>query len=200
MADVGDIVRCAVTYSSLAASDQKNIFWYEVQDEGIGNPAMLQELADFFLNTWAPVWAEIAADTSQLVDISVDIMNPDGTVKVNVGIEPIGVFGDAMEGVTPAANAGYLLAQTALPKSRGSKYLPGITEGAITDGDFSGGSLVILLSLVALYLLPVDTAVGAVLKAGILSRAEQIFVEFLPEGSTTDVISYQRRRKPNVGS
>jgi len=200
MADVGDIVRAALRYSSLAASDQLNVFWYEVQDEGIGNPAMLQEIADFFTDDWGPVWAELASDTSQIVDVSVDIMNPDGTVKVNVGIEPIGLFGDEMTGVTPAANSGYLLAQTALPKSRGSKYVPGISEGSITDGDFSSGALVLLLALTALYILPLPTAVGATLQTGILSRGAQLFVEFLVEGSTTDVVAYQRRRKPNVGS
>lgn len=200
MADVGDIIRAAVRYSSSGASDQLNVFWYLVEDEGIGNPALLNEIATFFTDVWAPIWATIAADTSQLVEVSVDIMNPDGTVKVNVGIEPIGVFGDDMQGVTPAANSGYLLAQTASPKSRGSKYLPGISEDAITDGEFSGVALVVLLSLAALYVLPLDTAIGATLAQGILSRGTATFIKFLMEASTTDVVAYQRRRKPNVGS
>ena len=200
MADEGDIIRAALRYSSLGASEQLNVFWYEVRGVGIGNPAMLQELATFFTDIWAPTWALIASDASQIVDLSVDIMNPDGTVKVNVGIEPIGVFGDAMQGVTPAANAGYLLAQTALPKSRGSKYIPGISEDAITDGTFSGGAVINLLALAALYLLPVETAVGAILQTGILSRPLAAFVEFIVEASTTDVPAYQRRRKPGVGS
>ena len=200
MADVGDIIRCALTYASPGASDQKNVFWYEVQDMGIGNPAMLQELADFFTNVWHPTWENIAADTSQMVDISVDIMNPDGTVKVNVGVEPLGLLGDEATGVLPPADSGYLLAQTALPKSRGSKYVPGIAEGSIADGEFTNTALAFLLVMALEYILPVTTGVGAVLFPGILSRAAQVFVEFLPESSSTDIVGYQRRRKPNVGS
>ena len=200
MADVGDIVRAVIGYSSLGASEQQNVFWWEIEEMGIGNPALLTEIADWAENLWGVTWAELASDTSTLVDVSVDLMNPDGTVKVNVGVSVINLAGDGASAVTPAATSGYLLAQTALPKSRGSKYVPGIDENSINDGVFSLGAVIILLALAAVYITPVTTVVGAVLRAGVLTRLTEEFNEFLVEASTTDVPAYQRRRKPGVGS
>lgn len=200
MADIGDIVRSVITYSTPGASEQQNVFWHIIEEMGIGNPALLVEIAKWVEESWGPIWAELAASSSQLVDVSVDIMNPDGTVKVNVGITLIGLDGDQASNATSAAVSGYLLAQTNLPKSRGSKYMPGVSEGAIDDGEFSLGSVIIMLAAAIIYVTPVTTVVGAVLKAGVLTRLTGTFNEFLFEASTTNVPAYQRRRKPNVGS
>lgn len=200
MADVGDIVRTVLTYSSPGASEQQNVFWHVIDEEGIGNPALLGEIADWAENIWGAIWAEIGSQDSTLVDCSVDLMNPDGTVKVNVGVAVIGLEGDETDTPTSAAVSAYLLAQTALPKSRGSKYVPAIAESQINQGIFTLSAIVVMLSLAAVYVAPVTTVVGAVLRAGVLTRGTQVFNEFLFEASTTDVPAYQRRRKPNVGS
>ena len=200
MADVGDIVRAVVTYQSPGASIQQNVFWWIIEEMGIGNPALLAEISDWVSVDWGLLWAEVASDQVNLVDVSVDLMNPDGTVKVNVGIDVINLPGDGASTVLPAATSGYLLAQTALPKSRGSKYIPGMDENSLDEGVFTLIAVVLLLSMAVIYVAPVTTTVGAVLRAGVLTRLTQEFNEFLLEASTTDVPAYQRRRKPGVGS
>lgn len=200
MADIGDIVRSVVSYSSEGASEQQNVFYHEIRDMGIGNPALLNEIADWVAMEWAPLWQPIASGDSEIVSVSCDLMNPDGTVKVNIGIDPILVSGSGPSAVTAAAVSGYLLAQTALPKTRGSKYVPGIDEVAITEGVFNSAAVADLILLAALYISPISTAIGANLFAGVLSRTLLNFVEFITEVTTTDVPAYQRRRKPNVGS
>lgn len=200
MADVGDIIRTVVSYSSPGASEQQNVFWWVIEDEGIGNPALLAEIADWAENIWGIVWAEVASDLVTLIDVSVDIMNPDGTVRVNVGVEVINLPGDGASTVLAAATSGYLLAQTALPKSRGSKYVPGMSENSLDDGVWTLATVIVLLVLAGIYVTPITTVPGAILRAGVLTRLTAVFNEFLVEASTTDVPAYQRRRKPNVGS
>lgn len=200
MAVVGDIIRSVITYSSPGASEQQNVFYHLVDVAGIGNPALLTEMANWATVDWGALWAQIASQDSTMVDIAVDLMNPDGTVQVNVGVETIGLVGGVTDTPTSAAVSAYLLAQTALPKSRGSKYVPAIAESEINQGVFTLTAVVIMLSMSVIYVAPVTTAVGAILRAGVLTRLTQIFNEFLLEASVTDVPAYQRRRKPNVGS
>jgi len=200
MADEGDIIRTVLKYSSSGASEQLNVFWWIIEDNGIGNPALLTEVETWVNDVWAPAWMNVAAGSTDLVDVSVDIMNPDGTVKVNVGVADINLAGGGPAFVTSAAISGYLLAQTDNPKSRGSKYIPGIAEAEIDDGLFGATAVIELLILTAIYVSPITTGVGAILVPGLLSRATMIFRNFLVQGSTTDVPAYQRRRKPNVGS
>lgn len=200
MADVGDVVRTVMRYSSPGASEQLNVFYHEVRDNGIGNPALLNRMAEWATDDWGPLWQSLAANSSTIVDVSCDLMNLDGSVKVNIGIDPVGLAGSGPPGVSAAAVAGYLLAQTALPKSRGSKYVPGIDQVAIDEGLFTPAALIDLILLAAVYISPISTVPGATLFAGILSRPLIDFVEFLTEVSSTDVPAYQRRRKPTVGS
>jgi hypothetical protein len=200
MADIGSIVRGVISYSSPGASDQQNVLWWVLEDIGMGNPALLAAIAEWVTDLWAPAWALLAADTSTLLEVAVDLMNEDGTVRVNVGVEPIGIVGNGSDEITSAAVSGYLLAQTDVPNSRGSKYVPGIDESKISAGLFSGLATIDLLLLASLYVTGIPTDLGGLLAPGILSRAVQIFRKFLVSATVTDVPAYQRRRKPNVGS
>ena len=200
MADIGDTVRGVVRYVTPGASEQLNIFYWTITEVAIGNPALLDLIEEWVELTWAPAWQPIASGDSEIFDVAVDTLNLDGTVKQNIGSALINIDGSGPAAVTSAAVSGYLLAPTNEPRSRGSKYVPGIDEVAIVQGLFSSAALADLAVLAALYITNIVAPVGSVLLPGVLSIGVQLFREFLDEASTTDVPAYQRRRKPGVGS
>jgi hypothetical protein len=91
-------------------------------------------------------------------------------------------------------------ADTAFPRTKGRKYVPGIPEGQVVDGLIIAGQLVNLALLLAEYVGVIPAGVTAVLTPGVISRVTETFRPFLAAGSITDIPAYQRRRKPNVGA
>jgi hypothetical protein len=126
-------------------------------------------------------------------------MSTAGLVLRNIGGGIIAVNGDVIEDVTPAAVSGYLMGYTAVPKARGSKYVPGIAETQINEGEFTAPALVKLATLLAIYLADVSLGSGASLEMGVLSKALGAFVSFTGSGLVESLPAYQRRRKQGVG-
>lgn len=197
---IGEAVRLTLFYTAAAASVANTVFNFVGTTAGSDDTDVLDALEDWIDTFWAPAWADLASDSSELEGFSVDKMNLDGTVAANIGTGDTNVAGTQVADTSTAAVAGYLLAQTELPKQRGSKYIPFLSEGATVDGKLNATALTDMALLLVSYLATINVSGGGKLAPGVLSRTLVEFVPFLPQGTVNDVPAYQRRRKPFVGS
>ena len=200
MAEIGEVIRLTMFYVAPAASVAENVFHFVVGTEAIEDEDILPILTSFTEDQWIPGWEQLGSVDSELDLINADVMNLDGTVNRNLGQFGINAPGLENTGVLPAANAGYLNAATSLPKARGSKYVPFVSEGTIDNGSFNASALVELALLLAVYVTTISSGGSGVLIPGILSKTLQVFEEFNQTGLIRDEPAYQRRRKLNVGS
>jgi len=200
MAEIGEVIRLTMFYTAPAASVAENVFHFVVDVAPIDDEDILPILTTFTNEQWVTGWEELGSTDAELDLINADVMNLDGTVARNLGQFGINAGGSEMTGVLPAANAGYLNAATALPKARGSKYVPFVGEGTIDNGSFNPSALVELAFLLAVYVTTLSSGGSGVLIPGILSKTLQVFEEFNQTGLIRDEPAYQRRRKLNVGS
>ena len=198
--NVGEVLRLTLSYTYPNASEAMNVFYYELTGGNEDDSQVETDIVDWVVNTWVPVWEQIASAGVFLTTAALDIMNTDGTVARNLTTEPIGLAGQVPQHILPAANAYYLQAYTSMPKQRGSKYVPGIPETLVDDGKITAPTVVFMLGLLTAYLAPVAAGTSGSLVPGILSKTLLQFVPFLISGVVTDIPAYQRRRKPNVGS
>jgi len=201
MADFGEIVRLVVGYSLPTASEVLNIFLWQIVDNPSSDEDTFDDMEDWVVNDWGVNWADLASAVAEIITVAVDIVNLDGTVARNIGSSSVSVVGTVGGEAGAAAVSGYLKADTEIPKTRGSKYVPGIGEGVMTDGLLSVESLGDLALLLLDFF---STFVGGISSAryepGVVSRPSETWVPFNGSGYVTDLPAYQRRRKPNVGS
>lgn len=200
MASPGNIIRAAVSVSMPNASVAQLVFWWVVSNQSIGNDDVVDLIEDWFVNTFVDGIKSMMADSVTYVDAEIDRMFTSGTVAENLGTAIIGVSGSEASQAVSAAVAAYMRADTANPKTRGSKYIPGLCEEKIADGALTASALTDLGIALLDYLSDIEDGAGGLLVPGVLSRTAEAFVPFLGTGSITDVPAYQRRRKPNVGS
>lgn len=200
MADQGEIIRLALNYLHPNTSQAMNVFWFRVDDASIADAVLLGELADWADTVWGTLWDDRADSNATLTHIDADVINTDGTVARNLGSEAINRPGTVAGDLLPAAVAGLLFADTAIPKAVGKKYIPMLVENVSAEGQWDAATVTYLLGLLALWLSGIDPDGGSFLTPGVLSRVLEAFVPFVAAGHTTDVPAYQRRRKPNVGS
>lgn len=193
-----EIARVTVKYSMLGASEPQNVFYMQLASGSISDADALADIDNWVLAGWAGHWDDYASEDASCLGHDTVIMNLDGTVKRVLGGDTFVQDGLGVGDVLPAANSGLLVAPTALPKSRGRKFVPGLGNGAITDGLLESDVLAYLVTLGTYF---VNTYINGSnsYTMGILSTVLEQFVPFLLTATTTDVMAYQRRRKPGVG-
>lgn len=201
MADTGDIIRLVVEYSIPGASTVLNVFHWLIVDGSPDTPDIIDDFEDWVENTWGTNWADLASAAASIIGLALDIVDVNGLVLANIGSETLALPGTVGGEIGVAAAGAFLKADTALPKTRGTKYIPGLGEGNLTDGILTVETLgdVALLFLDYVQLL-IGSVSGARYEPGVVSRTELEFVPFEGGGYFTDVPAYQRRRKPGVGS
>lgn len=199
---IGEILRMAVYYGAANSSVPQNVFVFELQGADVPDATVLTSMSLWIEEEWHPDWSDIASNEVTIDAITLDILNPDGTVERNIGSDAFtGLAGDVISDNDSAAVAAYMQADTAIPKTRGRKYVPGIADTRIENGLINAVTLAQMVVLAATYVTERDLVGGtAQLVPGVLSRTLAQFVPFLQAISVTDVPAYQRRRKPNVGS
>lgn len=200
MAEVGEIVRCAIIYVSPGASEQQNVLHWMVAGAPIDDSDLLDGIENYVRTEWGAAWAPTAADSSVIAAIDCQVLNANGTVKRDLGLASINVAGTGVGGVLAAATSAYFIAPTFTPKVRGSKYIPGMSEGALADGVWQSVSKTALLVLAGVWLAGVDLDGVPYLIAGVLSKKLAGFVALGDSVGVSSTPAYQRRRKPNVGS
>jgi len=201
MATNGEILRLVIEYGIPTASAALNVFNFLIEAGAASDEGTLEDMVDWTANVWGPDWQDLAQDVASIIGISVDVVNIAGEVVRNLGSNGITLPGLVGGEAGVAAAAGYIKADTEFPKTRGSKYIPGLGEGNLLDGLLTTESVADLVLLLADFVTPfIGSANDTDYMPGVVSRTLLQFVEFSGAGSTTDVPSYQRRRKPNVGS
>lgn len=200
MIEVNDIIRVALHYTGSNASEVLNVFWYQLTIDSLANASLMDILEDYLTDVWGDAWADFAAQSFSMDFFEVDIINPDGTVNRNIGERTLDIDGTVVGDGLPAVVSGYMYASTAVPKARGSKYVPGIAELNTSNGVLSAGAVADLSLMLIGYLATLTTGGSALIVPGVLSRPLEAFVPFTAQGLVNDIPAYQRRRKPNVGS
>ena len=197
--DVGEIARGTVSYEVPGASLNQNVFYWDLSLLGQTDSAVFIEIANWITFSWANNWADSADSNVVLNNLAVDIVNTDGTVDRNLGSQTFNIPGDDMGHVLPAANSGFLQANTGIPKSRGRKFIPGGQDTDVTEGLWNTLYLAYLVALLGPYLTIIDVGGLSNLNPGVLATVLQTFLQFSGSAETTNVPAYQRRRKPGVG-
>jgi len=195
----GDLLRATLRYTYPAAGIALNIF--EWTYGGIDREDV-DFLADFgeWANDWSGRWNDLAAVDSELDAMDVVAIDNTGQVIRDLGTFLLNVSGTEIGTVSPAAVSGYLLANTAIPQVRGSKYVPAMAESAIDGGEFDAAAIVDLVLLLATYVTPFVLDGGGTVFPGVLSSKTAAFELFTGLGGVETLPAYQRRRKEGVGT
>lgn len=197
----GDIIRVVIEYSLPNSSQALNVLYFELQEFLGTNADCVQDFVDFVTDEWHDQWKDAAAALASIIGVTVDKMNLDGTVAENVGSSTLDLDGTLGSEITASAVSGYIMANTAQPKTRGSKYVPGLAESMLTESVWGATAMAKLIALSIIYMLQyTNPNTGNEYNPGVLSRATDTFITFNETSETSDVPAYQRRRKPNVGS
>lgn len=98
----------------------------------------------------------------------------------------------------PNQIAPVLVANTTRPKSRGRKFLMGVTEGLTQGTDLVSAALTALGVALAHYIADETISAGNDLIVGVLRDGVNQFLDFT-DGEANSLVGTQRRRKPNVG-
>lgn len=199
---VGEILRLTLFYSAANASVMQTVHTYQLTTGPVPDNEVIESLTGWVANVWYPDWRAFCSNEVTLDGWQADILNADGTVARNLGaLSALNLAGAVISDNDAAAVAAYMQANTAVPKTRGRKFVPGVADERIQNGVLNATS-VSQLALLALTYIAERTVTGGagVLTAGVLSKTLQQFVPFINSVVVTDVPAYQRRRKPNVGS
>lgn len=199
MATAGEILRVALHYTMPEAGDCMNVFHF-VLDGSVGTDAETDTAATNWIeDVWGARWALLACEDALLSHAEFDIINDDGTVARNIGAAILNIAGTVGGELLPAAAAAYIMAYTAIPKARGSKYIPGIAEADSVAGALSVGALADIALLLGIFLTTYIDPTGVRFVPGLLSKTLVRFVPFIASGLIDTLVAYQRRRKVGVG-
>lgn len=199
MAIIGEIVRATMSYNYPSGSTPQNVFhWVKrTTNSDFEDFSAIQEWTS---DVWAADWKELAANAVALIEVIVTIVNVLGVVQRVLGSSNPNEFGTVASTVLPPANAAYMQAATGAPKVLGKKYIPGLSEGTVEAGVVTLSAMGQLAFLAIDYITPIDVSVsGPTMDPGVPSPTTLLFQEFSGSGTFTDVVAYQRRRKPGVG-
>jgi hypothetical protein len=197
---VNDLVRVVVSYSSPNASIAQNVFLYRMQAPAGTDIDVLTDVKDYFIAQHLDNWADLAAEDSRAFLIEMDILSLFGLVVRNLGEFDLDVPGTRVSEPASAAVSAYNQVTTTRTRSVIKKYWPFIAELIVENGAL-GGSGIALMALILLDMLDgIDITGGGHLEPGIRSTVDDTFYPIIQAGYVTDIMAYQRRRKPGVGS
>jgi len=194
----GEILRTVLHYV-IPGSAALNVFYHLYTGSGNTDASALGTMDAWFTAVWGPDWQQLGSNQAEMDFIECDVINPDGTVARNLGAQAINLTGSDPNSTGGAAVSAYLLGYTDLPKQRGSKYLPGISEAVYNNNLFTAGALVDMAALLASYLSVINPGQVNEFTPGILSKTLETFVPFIGNGLIDAQPAYQRRRKDGVG-
>ena len=193
-------MRVVISYGLPAASAALNVLYARLTG-ATSDENVLDDWSDWLTNVWGVDWSAFGATTASIIGLAVDVVDFEGHVLANIGSETFSIPGTVATDPTSAGDAAYMKADTAIPKTRGSKYVPGLAEdnvdAGVLDVTILGELAILLVDYLTNY---TGVASGKVWEMGVPSRTLLAFQPFTGGGTFTDIIAYQRRRKLNVGS
>lgn len=195
-----ELVRVVVSYSSPNASIAQNVFLYQLTGANAQEAALMSDVKDYFQLNHLANWADMAGELSKAFLIEFDVITLLGLVDRNLGEFDINMPGHLVSEVSAAAVSAYNQVTTERTRSVIKKYWPFIAELVISEGVLTAPAVAsmafILLDMMDL--IPITG--GSELEPGIRSTVDNTWYPIVQAGYVTDVVAYQRRRKPGVGS
>lgn len=195
----GEICRITVSYATAGGSTPQNVFHTQLLSGDITDAQALIDLDNWVNAGWLDEWEDRASEDAEGIGADFDIMNVDGTVNRSLGASSYTTHqGTLAQDVEPPAVSYFMFAPTALPKIRGRKFVPGVTEQGVADGLITPSALSSLTVLADFF---INTYVNGSNSygMGVLSTVLQEFVPFIGSYVLSDDPAYQRRRKAGVG-
>lgn len=196
MAVDGEVVRVVVEYDILGASTVLNVFYFRVVGS-VDDGEILADMEGWAADPWGTAWAALAEDGNSIIGVAAEIVGLDGSVQRNLGSSVLAIAGDIDSTSNIAAAAACIFANTALPKTRGRKFLPGTATQSIAAGRFTAGFVTLLADSLAAYLASVDGA--GTYTPGVLRTVSPGFEPFVGSGGFDDIPDNQSRRRPDRG-
>jgi hypothetical protein len=196
----GEIIRQTLFYSGPGASECQNVFYWKIEDAA-SDSANKTDLNLWIAEEWGPAWADFASDAYEIIGVSYDVVNLDGTVARSLGGTVLSIPGTEASTVNPGGVTPVIFANTVRPKTRGRKFLPGINQASVPGGFIDAATLaemaILLLKYVALY----EGAGTGTYGPGVISTVLGVgFLRFLQAGGFDDIPDYLLRRRPDRGS
>jgi len=195
----GDVIKLTLEYLYPGAGTALNVFHYAYLGADISDATAVAALLDWADNDWGDTWDNLASTTATLANAVFEVVNVAGEVLADLGTEVIGRVGTNGGDVLPAAVSGYLSANTSTPGVRGSKYVPGFSEAAQTDGVLTVASAAQMAQLLLDYMATINVSAGNNFFPVVRSTKLAGFPRLITAGTINLIPAYQRRRKEGVG-
>ena len=195
-----ELIRVVVSYSCPNASIAQNVFLYQLTGANAQELPLMTDVRDYFIAELLDHWASMASESATAFLIEFDVLTLFGLVDRNLGEFDLDVPGDSVSEPSAAAVSAYNQVTTERTRSVVKKYWPFIAELIITDGALGAAGI----AAMALILLDMFDGIpmtgGGHLEPGIRSTVDNTWYPIVQAGYVTDIVAYQRRRKPGVGS
>jgi len=197
----GDILRVVVDYALANSSKIQNSFWFEYDGSFAANEDVMLDLVAWVGALWGDAWQAYASNEANLTSFAVDKINPNGTVAENIGTEDVDFDGSITAETVSSIHSGLITAYTPLPKTRGSKYVPGASRDGVADNVLGSVLMAALAVMADVYVESYEGIItGGIYNPGVLRRAAEVFQRFDGSFLLTDTPSSQRRRKRGRGA
>jgi len=205
MTVLNDVVLKAV--AELAFPDNtlaQLVFWFLTdfvanQDDNDVVDAIEQYVDDFLtpIAGWIPV--TVTNEQGDVSEMEWDAVNSVWETTRLVGLFEQAVTFTSVAELLPFQSAPVIVGNTARPKSRGRKFIPGFTENAQVATELISGALTNLGTSLNVYLADESISAGNELIVGVASTVTGTFLPFT-DGAVNSLLGTQRRRKPGVGA
>lgn len=199
MAEQGEIIQLNVQYSQPNASDLFNVFHWRL-DEGADDGDVVDALVEWIEEEWGAEWAAIAATSASIIGIIVKVVTNAGLVDRVLGAEVLDIDGTQGGDITEAGSSWNITGYTAIPKVRGRKFMPGLSDSNVVSGLLDSNVVAAQATLAQTYVTPWVATNGVRLSPGVRRVNESGFVAFAQSIGFTNIPRSQRRRQPDVGA
>lgn len=198
--DAGAILRAAISFAVANASDIVNVYHLVMTGEDdVSNAQAVLDCKDYIINIMNQISA-LYPDALTVNDVQVWSLN-----FTTFEWESIGSTGSIWTGsqgtveYLPAQVGPLFRANTTNAKSKGRKYLPPVTEAAVSEGILTAATLSTLGDALAEY---IDSYVSGArtYTPGVWSPTDTVFYAFSGPAVVGSLPGTQRRRKEGVGA
>jgi hypothetical protein len=199
----GTIFKAAVTIDMPRVQLAQNVFYFHVSNpasEMISAAEVVTAIADWCDDFYT--WLQPLVAT----DVTVDFVDVDNIAWVvdkwetigNLGTGVISNTGESISDMLPHACAPVITAKTMAPKSRGRKFIAGVTENNVDDSIPTGDLLTDLLGAAVVWL--TDISLGTSFDLEPCITCIDGVMRLLVSTVISTVVGSMRRRKPGVGA
>ena len=197
----GDILRVVASFLWTDGNVNQNVF--NCVPTGGGSPwddqDVVDDMEEWLDDMYANIFTDMSDDISgnEVIVYKYDALDDDWD---EVGSQAWTLAPSQAAEQLPRGVAALVRLWTSDPDVQGKKYIPALTENAITDGLIVSTIITKLLAFAADWYLPfVGSTSGATFTPGVWSVVGTVFKAAVDHVATSTIPAYQRRRKRGVG-